>query len=86
MDWCTRAVQVPPEASPPRMVEGGGGASRAPQTQISWTNFDQNHVYFVLDIFSSTPGSARKLWENVFDRQRVLLTAFLVHNGLNDVF
>ena len=67
-----------------KVASGATAASR--QTQISWTNFDQNHVYFILDIFSWTPGSARKLWENVFDRQRVFLTAFLVHKGLNDVF
>ena len=63
-----------------KVTSGASGASAASgQTQISWTNFDKNHVYFVQALHG-------KCGKRYLTQIRVFLTAFLVHKGLNDVF
>ena len=53
------------------------------QTQISWTNFDQNHIYFVQALHGKCSKRYLTQTEIVHDRHK---TAFLVYKGLNEVF
>ena len=62
-------------------VDSGASAASG-QTQISWTNFAQNYVYFVQE--------NGKYMKSYLTQTKIVhgrhKTAFLVYKGLNDVF
>ena len=49
----------------------------------SWTNVDQNHVYFVQDLYGKCTIRYLTQTKIVYGRHK---TASLVYKGLNDVF
>ena len=72
------------ESSPPGLHKVGSGASAASgQTQISWTNLNQNHVYFVQALYGKCTKRYLTQTKIVYDRHKI---ASLVYKGLNDVF
>ena len=69
--------RFPKISAPPRVL---GVPFRASQSQISWTNVDQNHVYFVQVLYGKC--TKRYLTKIVYDRHKAIFPPF---KGLNDV-
>ena len=69
---------------PPGLHKVDSGASATSgQTQISWKNFDQNHIYFVQALHGKCIKMYLTQTKIVHDRHK---PAFLVYKDLNDVF
>ena len=56
-----------------------GASAASGQTQILWTNFDQNYVYFVQALHG-------KCGKRYLTQIKGVLDSILVHKGLKDVF
>ena len=63
-------------------VDSGASAASG-QTQISWTNVDQDYAYFVQALYGKCTKRYLTQTKIAYDRHK---TATLVYKGLNDVF
>ena len=89
MSLCEEPVDEGPPVRPALLLQPGlhkvasGASAASGQTQILWTNVDQNHVYFVQALYGKFMKRYLTQTNIVYDSHK---TASLVYKGLNDVF